>query len=341
MVTKKPTTIKDVAKKAGVSISTVSRVINDSKPVTNEVKQRVLDVIKETGYVPNPLARSLVTKKSQLLGVIVPEVTDTFSAEVLNGIEEISKMYNYDILLANTYSERELEIKNINLLRAKQVEGIVMICWDIDQEIVNLLENSGIPAVYISKTTRDFDIYNVSTQNAPATKDMTQFLIDKGHKKISLLRTNYHISNLADSRLQGYKEALSENGIEYDENLVKSCGTTYNDGYSTTKDLLAEGKKPDAIFVTSDEAAIGCINACFDLGYKVPEDISVAGFNDVKFAKMYRPKLTTVYQPLFDMGAVAIRMVIKMIKGQKIGEKKVELPYRIVDRESVLDKKEK
>ncbi len=341
MVTKKPTTIKDVAKKAGVSISTVSRVINDSKPVTNEVKQKVLDVIKETGYVPNPLARSLVTKKSQLLGVIVPEVTDRFSAEVLNGIEEISKMYDYDILLANTYSERELETKSINLLRAKQVEGIVMICWDIDEEIVTLLENSGIPAVYISKTSRDFDVYNVSTQNAPAARDMTQFLIDKGHRNIALLRTNYNISNPSDSRLEGYKEALSKNNIDFNEKLVKSCGTTYNEGYSTTKELLAEVSKPDAIFVTSDEAAIGCINACFDLGYRVPEDISVAGFNDVKLAKMYRPKLTTVSQSLYDMGAVAIRMVIKMINGQEIGEKKVELPYRIIDRESVIDKNEK
>ena len=338
---KKPTTIKDVAKKAGVSISTVSRVINDSKPVTNEVKQRVLDVIKETGYVPNPLARSLVTKKSQLIGVIVPEVTDTFSAEVLNGIEEISKMYNYDILLANTYSERELEIKNINLLRAKQVEGIVMICWDIDQEIVNILENSGIPSVYISKTTRDFDIYNVSTQNAPATRDMTKFLIDKGHKNIGLLRTSYQLSNIADSRLKGYKQALEENNIEYRESYVKTCGATYNEGYSTAKELLSENKSIDAIFVTGDEPAIGAINACFDMGYKVPEDISVVGFNDIKFAKMFRPKLTTVYQPLFDMGAVAIRMVIKMIKGQEVGEKKVELPYRIIDRESVLDRNKK
>lgn len=339
MVTKKPTTIKDVAKKAGVSISTVSRVINDSKPVTNEVKQRVLDVIKETGYVPNPLARSLVTKKSQLIGVIVPEVNDTFSAEILNGIEEISKMYNYDILLANTYSDKELEKKNINLLRAKQVEGIVMICWDIDEEIVKMLEGSGIPAVYISKTTRDFNIYNVSTQNAPATRDMTEFLIEKGHDKVALMLTNYHISNLADARLHGYKEALEKNNKEFNEKLVKSCGTTYDAGYATAKELLEEGNRPDAIFVTSDEAAIGAMNACFDLGYKVPEDISIAGFNDVKLAKMYRPKLTTVNQPLFDMGAVAIRMVIKMINGQEIGEKKVELPYRIIDRESVMDRK--
>ncbi|MDY5964258.1 MAG: LacI family DNA-binding transcriptional regulator [Peptostreptococcus porci] len=342
MVTKKPTTIKDVARKAGVSISTVSRVINDSKPVTNEVKQKVLDVIKETGYVPNPLARSLVTKRSQLIGVIVPELTDTFSADILNGIEEVSKMYSYDILIANTYSERELELKSINLLRAKQVEGIVIISWDIDEELVNVLENIGIPVVFVSKMTGNFDIYNVSIKNAPATKEMTNFLIGKGHKRIGLIRTNLNVPEIADERLNGYKEALEENGIKYDEKIVKSCNSSYDDGYATAK-LMLKGKKnkPDALFVTSDEAAIGAINACFDLGYNVPEDISVAGFNDIKFAKIYRPKLTTVSQPLFDMGAVAIRMVIKMINGEDVGDKIVELPYRIMDRESVSERKEK
>lgn len=341
MVIKKPTTIKDVAREAGVSISTVSRVINDSKPVTNEVKQRVLDVIKETGYVPNPLARSLVTKKSQLIGVIVPEVTDPFAAEILNGIEEISKMYNYDILLANTYSEKELEKKSINLLRAKQVEGIVMICWDLDQELVDQLDNSGIPAVYISKTNRNFDIYNVSAQNRPAARDMTEFLIEKGHKDIALMVTNYHISDLANERLEGYKEALEKAKIDYREELVVSSGTNYSDGYAAAKELLGKGEKLDAIFATSDEGAVGAINACFDMGYKVPEDISVAGFNDVKLAKIYRPKLTSVYQPLFDMGAVAIRIIIKLIGGLEITEKSVALPYRIMDRESVLDRNNK
>ena len=341
MVIKKPTTIKDVAREAGVSISTVSRVINDSKPVTNEVKQRVLDVIKETGYVPNPLARSLVTKKSQLIGVIVPEVTDPFAAEILNGIEEISKMYNYDILLANTYSEKELEKKSINLLRAKQVEGIVMICWDLDQELVDQLDNSGIPAVYISKTNRNFDIYNVSAQNRPAARDMTEFLIEKGHKDIALMVTNYHISDLANERLEGYKEALEKAKIDYREELVVSSGTNYSDGYAAAKELLGKGEKLDAIFATSDEAAVGAINACFDMGYKVPEDISVAGFNDVKLAKIYRPKLTSVYQPLFDMGAVAIRIIIKLIDGLEITEKSVALPYRIMDRESVFDRNNK
>ena len=334
MVVKRPTTIKDVAKKAGVSISTVSRVINDSKPVTNEVKQRVLDVIKETGYVPNPLARSLVTKKSQLIGVIVPEVTDTFAAEVLNGIEEISKMYDYDILLANTYSEKDLEVKNINLLRAKQVEGIVMISWDIDKDVVGLLEDSGIPAVYISKTTRDFDIYNVSINNNSAVKDMTNFLLDRGHKKIALLNTTFQ-TNLADERLTGYRDAIVGRGLKVNEGFIKPCGPTFDDGYMAVKEMLESKVDVDAIFATSDEVAIGAINACFDLGYKVPEDISVVGFYDIEFSKMCRPKLTTVKQPLYDMGAVAIRMIIKMVKGIEIDEKKVELPYTISDRDSV------
>ena len=150
-------TIKDVAKLAGVSISTVSRVINDSKPVTDEVKQRVLDVIKETGYVPNPLAEKVsVTKKSKLLGVIVPEVSDSFVNEIVNGIECVTKMYGYDILLANTYSEKSQELKSIDLLKAKQVEGIVMISWTLDEDHIKSINNSGIPATYISKTAQTF-----------------------------------------------------------------------------------------------------------------------------------------------------------------------------------------
>lgn len=332
-------TIKDVAKKAGVSISTVSRVINDSKPVTDEVKQKVLDVIKETGYIPNPLARSLVTKKSQLIGVIVPEVSDSFVNEILNGIEEIAKMYDYDILLANTYSNKEQELKSINLLRAKQVEGIVMISWKVEEDHINYIQNCGIPAAYISKTARNYDIHTVSTSNVEATHDMTKYLIDKGHEKIAFIMTSEDDTVLEMERLSGYEKALKESNLDLDKNLIRYGGTTYETGYKSMKELLEDGIVPHAAFVTGDEAAIGAINAICDAGYRVPEDISVAGFNDVKIAKMYRPKLTTVYQPLYDMGAVAIRMVIKLINNDPLEEKKVELPYRIVERESVITRK--
>ena len=331
-------TIKDVAKKAGVSISTVSRVINDSKPVTDEVKQKVLDVIKETGYVPNPLARSLVTKKSQLIGVIVPEVSDSFVSELVNGIEEVAKMYDYDILLANTYSNKEQELKSINLLRAKQVEGIVMMSWKVDEEHLEYIQNCRVPAVYVSKTARNYDVYSVSISNTDATYDMTKYLIDKGHKKIAFMMTSEDDTVLEVERYLGFEKAMQDNALNIDKSLVKNAGTTYKHGYDKMKEILDEGNIPEAVFVTGDEAAIGALNAICDAGYRVPEDISIAGFNDAKIAAMYRPKLTTVHQPLYDMGAVAIRMVIKMIDKEVLENKKVELPYKIVERESVIDR---
>lgn len=332
-------TIKDVAKLAGVSISTVSRVINDSKPVTDEVKQRVLDVIKETGYVPNPLARSLVTKKSKLIGVIVPEVSDSFVNEILNGIEAVSKMYDYDILLVNTYSDKEQELESIKLLKTKQVEGIVMLSWILDEDHVNAMKESRIPAIYISKTARNYDIYTVSTSNEDATYDMTEYLIKNGHEDIAFIMTSKEETILERERRTGYERALKDNNIKIDEKLIKYGLTDYEGGYNSMKELIEDKIIPSAVFVTGDEAAVGAINAIFDAGYSVPEDISVAGFNDTKLAKIYRPKLTTVFQPLFDMGAVSIRALIKIINGDAVEEKKIELPYQIMERESVAKRK--
>ena len=331
-------TIKDVAKLAGVSISTVSRVINDSKPVTDEVKQRVLDVIKETGYVPNPLARSLVTKKSKLIGVIVPEVSDSFVNEILNGIEAVAKMYDYDILLVNTYSEKQQELDSIRLLKTKQVEGIVMVSWILDEDHVNHMKESRIPAVYISKTARDYDIYTVSTSNEKATYDMTKYLIENNHKEIALIMTSKEETILEHERRTGYERALRDANINVREELIKHGNTDYEGGYNSMKELIEDKIIPSAVFVTGDEAAVGAMNAIFDAGYNVPEDISVVGFNDTKLAKIYRPKLTTVFQPLFDMGAVSIRALIKLINGEVVEEKKIELPYQIMERESVAKK---
>lgn len=333
-------TIKDVAKLAGVSISTVSRVINDSKPVTDEIKQRVLDVIKETGYVPNPLARSLVTKKSKLIGVIVPEVSDSFVNEILNGIEAIAKMYDYDILLVNTYSDKKQELDSIKLLKAKQVEGIVMLTWILDEDHVNFMKESRIPGVYISKTARDYDIYTVSTSNENATYDMTKNLIENNHKDIALIMTSKEDTILEMERKKGYKQALRDNNIPVRDELIRYGDTDFDGGYNSMKELIDEKIIPSAVFVTGDEAAVGAMNAIFDAGYNVPKDISVAGFNDTKLAKIYRPKLTTVFQPLFDMGAVSIRALIKIISGEPVEEKKIELPYKIIQRESTM-KKEK
>lgn len=332
-------TIKDVAKKAGVSISTVSRVINNSKPVSSEIRQRVLKVIEETGYTPNPLARSLVTKKSNLIGVIVPNISDFFMGELLNGIEEVGKIYDYDILLCNSYGEPEEELKYINLLKSKQVAGIIFVSWKMDKSHVKSIENGNIPAVYISKNAEDFDVYCVSINNFKAAYDMTKYLIESGHKKIAFVKSSVQDSIMDSDRYKGYKKAIEENHFEVDRSLIKEGDTTSESGYYLMNEIIESKNIPDAVFATNDEVAIGIINCILDNGYKVPEDISVAGFNDVKIASLYRPSITTIKQPIYDMGAVSIRMIVKMIENEIIEDKNVYLEYELVERHSVAKKK--
>jgi len=289
---KKTVTIKDVAKQAGVSISTVSRVINDSKPVTDEIKQRVVDVIKETGYIPNPLARSLVTKKSQLIGVIVPEVSDTFVNEILNGIEEIAKMYDYDILLSNTYSDKEQELKSINLLKAKQVEGIVLISWVIGEDHVNFIQNSGIPATYISKTARDYDIYTVSTSNKKATFDMTEHLINKGHNKILTITSKDKNSDMYMDRTAGYLNAMKETNLEPH---IMETNMDFESQVEFVNQNIEELKKYTAIFIQQDIPAIS-INQELKLTHNinVPDDISIITYNNIELIDYFKSELTTI-----------------------------------------------
>ena len=200
------------------------------------------------------------------------------------------------------------------------------------------MKESRIPAVYISKTARDYDVYSVSTSNENATYDMTKYLIENNHQDIALIMTSKEDTILEMERRTGYERALRDNNIDVRSELIKYGNTDYEGGYNSMKEFIEEKIIPSAVFVTGDEAAVGAINAIFDSGYSVPEDISVAGFNDTKLAKIYRPKLTTVFQPLFDMGAVSIRALIKLINGEPVEENKIELPYQIMERESVIKK---
>lgn len=331
-------TIKDVAKQAGVSISTVSRVINNSKPVSNEIRQRVLAVIKETGYVPNPVARSLVTKKSQLIGVIVPDISNFFMGELLNGIEEIGKMYQYDILLCNSYGEMEEELRYINLLKSKQVAGIIFVSWKLDELHVKAIEEGNVPAVYMGKNVKDFDVNSVSINNFEAAYEMTKYLVAKGHEKIGFIRSSIDDDLVDSERFKGFKKGLEEKGLSIDMDFVKEGDMTSESGYFLMNQIIDSKKVPTAIFATSDEVAVGVMSAAMDRGYKVPEDISVAGFNDIKLASIYRPALTTIKQPIYDMGAVSIRMVVKMAEGETLPEKRVELPYELIERQSIKGK---
>lgn len=329
-------TIKDVAKQANVSISTVSRVINDSKPVSDEIKQRVLRVIEETGYTPNPVARSLVMKKSQLIGVIVPDISNFFISEVLNGIEEIGKMYNYDILLCNTYGELKQELRYLNLLKSKQVEGIISMTWELREEHKEFFSKQDIPIVMINRDASEFDITSVSIDHRQGAYEMTKYLIDKGHKKIALIRSGTENYLFGVDQYEGYAKAMNEHNLNIDKKLIKNCQFKLECAYDAVQEMVDKKVVPTAIFATTDSMAFGAINCLIDNGYRVPEDVSVVGFNDIKFASIYRPQLTTIRQPIYDIGAVAIRVIIKKIKGEEIKENIFTLPHELVERDSCI-----
>lgn len=327
-------TIKDVAKLANVSISTVSRVINGSKPVSSEIAQRVMEVIDETGYIPNPVARSLVMKKSRLIGAIVPDIATFYAGEVLNAMEEIAKTYEYDILLFNSYGDVDREIEMIEKMISKQVEGIVLMSHFPDERHFKKLKEHNIPSVLINRKVDSNDALSVVIDHCAATKVATEHLLELGHKKIVLMRSDASEDTFGNDQFIGYKEALDEVGIRYDAELVLEGDFKADKAYSEISELLDSGVLPTGIVATSDDMAIGVINAIIDSGYRVPQDISVVGFQNTRIASLFRPKLTTLVQPVYDMGAIALRLLIKKIQGTDIPEETVVVGFDFIQRDS-------
>ncbi|WIV10498.1 LacI family DNA-binding transcriptional regulator [Proteiniborus sp. MB09-C3] len=326
-------TIKDVAKMAGVSISTVSRVINNSKPVSTEIRQKVLEVINELGYKPNEIARTLVTKKSFLIGVIVTDLGDAYIAQLVRGIEEVGKMYDYDILLCSTYGDKATELKFIQLLSRKQVEGIIMVSDSLNSEIDKQIKEFKIPFVYLNRYFYTADFPTVAINSLEATYEMTNYLINLGHENIAYISSSKEDHSLELLKVEGYKKAILENE-GFEENIFYAKGRGIDDGYEVCRDIIGHNNDITAIFCSHDELAIGVLNYLYDNNIKVPNDISVAGYGDIKMASMFRPRLTTIKEPFYDIGAVAIRRIIKEIKKESNDNDTIFLPFQIQKRES-------
>ncbi len=328
-------TIKDVAKLAGVSISTVSRVMNDSKPVSPEARRKVIDAINKLDFKPNELARSLVMKRSNLIGVIVKDIGISYMAQIVRGIEEIGRMYKYDILLSSTYGDIEQESKIMDFMLTKQVEGIVMISEDTNPEVIYKLKNQSAPFIHLDKFYDYEDTHTVSIDYVNASKEMTNYLIKQNHKRIIFLEESTG-TKIGKAKQKGYIDVMEENGLE--AIIINAAGINIKDGYDISEKILEKAVKEDvsAVFCSEDELAIGLLNYCYDHNVKVPENISIAGFGDVPLASTYRPSLTTVREPYYDIGAVSMRKLVKELKeNQKIIDNTI-LPSELIERESVL-----
>ncbi|SHK06853.1 transcriptional regulator, LacI family [Clostridium cavendishii DSM 21758] len=328
------TSIKDVAKEAGVSIATVSRVLNDIDVVNEETKKKVLDAIKKLGYRPNIVARSLKTQRTRTVGILIPDISNQFYPEIVRGAEDVANIYDYNVMLCNSDFDPEKEKEYLRVLKEKMVDGVLYMSSSLSDEIVGLINELDLKTVLVETKDKEGIFPSVTIDNVAASYDATKHLIENGLKKIGFIGIDKEAENAWGKRYEGYEKAMLENGLQIDENLVCFNGLKVKAGHKGVKEMLQKNVKPEAIFCASDEVAMGAINALRERGLRVPEDVSVIGFNDIDLAQVFYPKLTTVAQPMYDMGSVAMRMLIKLINQKTLETGHYMLPYDLIKRDS-------
>lgn len=333
-----PVTIYDVAREAGVSMATVSRVVNGNPNVKPTTRKKVLEAIERLGYRPNAVARGLASKRTTTVGVVIPDISGAFFAEVARGIEDIANMYNYNIILCNSDQQKEKELRLINTLLEKQVDGLLFMGGEVTEDHKDAFGTSAVPIV-LSATYDDENRWpSVNIDNKQGAADATEVLLSEGHKQVALITGPLTDPVNGYPRYQGYREALEAKGVAFNEDYVRVGDYRYNSGMETMEEFLALDKPPTAVFAASDEMAVGAIHAIQDAGKRVPEDISVIGFDNIGIASMVRPLLSTIGQPMYDIGAVSMRLLTKLMNKEEVENPHVVLQHEIVLRESTKTK---
>lgn len=330
---KQSITIYDVAKKAGVSMATVSRVVNGNPNVKPGTRKKVMEVIDELDYRPNAVARGLASKKTTTVGVIIPDVTNVYFSSLARGIDDVATMYKYNIILANSDGNEEKEIQVFNTLLAKQVDGIIYMGTHLTEKLREQIKRSKTPVVLAGSIDHKNEIVSVHVDYVKAVKEAVNNMLAHGDKRVAFVSgpLNYPING--EYRLKGYKEALDENGIEFDQDLVFETNDSYRAGETLWPALSAA--HADAAFVADDELATGVLNGAVDAGAQIPAEFEVITGNDSKLTQIVRPKLSSITQPLYDIGAVAMRCLTKMMnKEDEDLDKTVELQYGFIKRGS-------
>ncbi|ALS00138.1 catabolite control protein A [Enterococcus silesiacus] len=329
---KQTITIYDVAREANVSMATVSRVVNGNPNVKPATRKKVLEVIDRLDYRPNAVARGLASKKTTTVGVIIPDVSNIFFASLARGIDDVATMYKYNIILANSDSNDQKEVNVLNNLLAKQVDGIIFMGHHITDEIRGEFSRSKTPVVLAGSIDPDEQVGSVNIDYAEATKDATNLLAKNGNKKIAFVSGALIDPINGQNRIKGYKEALADNGLTYNEGLIFESEYKFKAGISLAERIRNSGAT--AAYVTDDELAIGLLDGMIDAGVKVPEEFEIITSNNSLLTEVARPRLSSVTQPLYDIGAVAMRLLTKLMNKEEIEDKTVILPYGIDQKDS-------
>jgi len=331
-------TIKEVAKKSGVSVGTVSAVLRGESWVTEDTRRKVLRVVRELNYRPNPLARSLRTQKTGVIGLVVTDITNPFFSLIVRAVENYLRKYNFNIILCDTNEDYAIGTDVVRVLIDRMVEGIILV-GDVlpEEELEEVINTTHVPIVAVE---RDYgNIYELSMVLVDSVKGgyiATRHLLNLGYRDIAIvtgpIESERNYSSIG--RLEGYKEALREEGIELKPEFIVKSDFTFNGGYTSVKAFLERGYKPRAIFASNDLMAIGAMVAIKEEGFRIPDEIAVVGYDDTPEASFTEPPLTTVHLSMEELGTQAARFVVESIKDRDFVPRKYILPVDIVIRES-------
>jgi len=330
--------MRDVAEAAGVSITTVSHVVNGTRGVSDELRVRVLKVAQELGYRPNVLARGLRKGQSKTLGLIIPDSSNAFFGEVARGLERKSYSLGFSVMLCNTDGEPSREVVYIEMLMSKQVDGVALVSAGDNIKTVSVLRALKIPFVVVDRHVSGEEMDEVLVDNLQGGKLATEYLLSLGHTRIGCVSGPSILTPTVD-RVRGYQQSLEAAGIEADETLIVKGDFQCGGGYRGTQFLLSLPEPPSAVFVCNDLMAIGAISAACAAGLQVPRDLSIVGFDDIALASFINPALTTVAQPKEDIGSVAADLLVQRILNRDIPPRKYVLPTELVVRGSCAQRR--
>jgi LacI family transcriptional regulator len=330
-------TITDIAKKLGISPSTVSRALSDHPDISSKTKKQVQKIAKELNYTPNPIAQSLKNNRTSTIGIIVPEIKHDFFSSAISGIEEVAYQSGYTIILCQSNESFEREVVNTNMLMHHRVAGVIV---SISQNTKrgdhfrDLIER-GIPLVFFDRACEDVKASKVVIDDAKSAYQAVSYLIKKGYKRIAHFAGPIGLE-ICKKRLNGYKEALNNAKLHFEESLIQYGGLHEQDGYNSMEFLLKKKLIPDAIFAVNDPVAIGAFQRIKESHLKIPKDIAIIGFSNNKITTLVDPPLTTVNQPSFEMGKKAAEILIGQIenKNKSLEPKTIVLKAELIIRGS-------
>lgn len=332
-----PVSIKDIARLAGVSHSTVSRALRHSPLIPEATAKRIQEIAKEQGYTASAVARSLVTRKTQAIGVVVTSIADPFNGDVVDGIEQVANRHGYSVILAMSQADRDREIAVVRSFQERRVDGILVASSRVGALYLPVLSELRIPIVLINNQGGGAQVHNVSIDNTGGAALATRHLIELGHRRIAYVGDRFGFQSDTERR-DGYRQALTEAGIAIDPALEFLGDGKLDGGVLAAEQILAaktnpNQTKPTAVFCYNDMTALGVMAEASRRGLSVPGDLSMAGFDDILFARLSQPALTTVRQPRFDLGARAMTMLLAVMSGT-LTERAITIRGELMERGS-------